>query len=85
MTELKKVNSMWYHANDVAVLLGVCRTKAYDIVNELRQQQTRIKIPGTNRCHSEPPRGKIQKTYFCEAYSLDVEECDRIIAERRTS
>ncbi|MBR1763059.1 MAG: hypothetical protein IJ731_06805 [Eubacterium sp.] len=86
MKELKTINSMWYHANDVAVLLGVCRTKAYDIINELRNQQASMKIPGsTNRYYQKPPRGQIQKSFFCESYSLDVKECDKVLAERRVS
>ncbi len=85
MTELKPINSMWYRANDIAVLLGVGRSKAYEIVNELRRQQTSIKIPGTNRFYKEPPKGRIQKSFFCESYSLDVKECDKVLAERRAS
>lgn len=85
MRGCRVVNNMWYHANDVELLLGVARTKSYEIVKTLREEQTKIKIPGTNRFHQAPPRGMIQKEYFCAAYSLNVKECDQFLAERRKS
>ena len=85
MRGCRKVNNMWYHANDVALLLGVGRTKSYEIVKTLGEEQAKTKIPGTNRFHQQPPGGMIQKEYFCSAYSLNVKECDKFLSERRKS
>lgn len=85
MKGCRKANNMWYHANDVALLLSVGRTKSYEIVKTLAEEQAKTKIPGTNRFHQPPPGGMIQKEYFCSAYSLNVKECDQFLAERRKS
>lgn len=86
MKGCRKANNMWYHAKDVALILGVGRTKSYEIVKELGEEQAKTKVPGSkDRFHKAPPGGMIQKEYFCSAYSLNVKECDQFLAERRKS
>lgn len=73
---------MWYNANDVMIILECGRSYAYHTINLMRNEIANTKIPGTNRHYFAPPSGKIQKSYFCEAMMLSIEECDKIIAEK---
>lgn len=76
-----RIKSQWLTAVDVMVLLEVKQTKAYAVIKELREQIANTKIPGTDRCYSLPPEGKIRKSYFCEAYMMNEAECDEILEE----
>ena len=66
---------MFYGVEEVIAILGVRRTKAYEIIRELRED---LKSKG----YIEPPAGRIQKRYFCERFSLDIAECERFLSEQ---
>lgn len=74
-----RIKSPWLKASDVMILLEVKQCKAYEVIKELREQIAKTKIPGTDRCYSLPPEGKIRKSYFCEAFMLNEAECDEIL------
>lgn len=67
---------MWYECKDVMLLLNIGESTAYKIMAKLGSEISQKKIPGKDICYSKPPRGKIQKRYFCDKYMLDVKECD---------
>lgn len=77
------VKSNWYTATEVMILLEVKQTKAYAIIKDLNKKLVQTKIPGTDRFYGCPPAGKIRKSFFCETYMLNEEECDEIIAEAK--
>lgn len=70
------MSGMWYTAKDVMTLLEVGESTAYKIMTKLGSEITKQKVPGTDHYFAKPPRGKIQKIYFCEKYMLDKTECD---------
>lgn len=60
------VNSLFYSSEDIQVMLGVSRSKAYKLIKSLNQElakQNYIVIPG-----------KVPKRYFAEKYYGGVEE-----------
>lgn len=70
------MSGMWYNCNDVMLLLNVAESTAYKIIGKLGSEISQKKIPGKDICFAKPPRGKIQKSYFCEKYMLNVKDCD---------
>ena len=74
---------MWYTATDVMTLLSVKQAKAYQVIKTLADEIVNTKIPGKDRCYARPPAGRIQKSYFCEKYMLDVDDCDKLIAQKK--
>lgn len=73
---MRTVNSMWYTAKEVQILLGVASTQSYKIIKELGNQLVK-------EGYSKPPTGKIQKKYLCKQYMLDIVECDCILEEEK--
>lgn len=67
---------MWYTARDVMLLLNIGESTAYKILAKLGSEISKKKIPGKDIFYAKPPRGKIQKSYFCEKYMLNVQDCD---------
>lgn len=74
---------MWYTAGDVMVLLGVGQSKAYQVIRALGNEIAKTKIPGKDRCYARPPAGRIQKSFFCEKFMFEQEECDRILEAKK--
>lgn len=70
------MSSMWYTAKEVMQLLDVGESTAYKIMTKLGSEISQKKIPGKDICYAKPPRGKIQKSYFCEKYMLNMQDCD---------
>ncbi len=68
-----------YSASDVIVILGVQKTKAYQIIKALREELNSMKVPGKNIRYALPPAGKIPASFFCEKYCLDRDECDEYL------
>ncbi len=73
------MSGMWYNANDVMLLLKIGESTAYKVIGKMRSEISKKKIPGKDICYAKPPQGKIQKSYFCEKYMLDVAECDAFL------
>ncbi len=73
------MSSMWYTAKDVMLLLDIGESTAYKVMAKLSNEITKKKVPGTDHNFAKPPRGKIQKIYFCEKYMLDRKECDEYL------
>ena len=71
---------MWYGVEDVMTLLGVKQSKAYQVIRKLADEIAKTKIPGKDRCYERPPASRIQKSYFCEKYMFNIEECDKILS-----
>lgn len=64
----------FYGANDLVAILGVSRSKAYEIIRDLiadLEQMGKL----------SPKAGKIQKSYFCERFMLSAEECDKMLGK----
>lgn len=57
------------------MILDVKKSKAYQIIHKLREE---VEAKG-KMC---PKAGKIQKTYFCEQFMLDVKDCDAELASK---
>jgi len=76
---------MWYTADDVMVILGVCKTKAYDTIRAMANEISKTKMPGKDRCYARPPAGKIQKAYFCEKFMFTQAECDEVLRQSKSA
>ena len=62
----------FYGASDLAIILGVSRSKSYEIINGLTADLEKIgKL--------SPKAGRIQKSYFCDRFMLDQKECDKLL------
>lgn len=77
------VSNPWYRVEDIMLIMDVGKSKAYEIINTLQDELVNTKIPGKNRCYAKPPAGRIRKDYFCEAYMLNPDECDALIAQQQ--
>lgn len=75
---------MWYNCSDVMQLLNVAESTAYKIMAKLGSEISKKKIPGKDICYAKPPRGKIQKSYFCEKYMLNMQDCDEFLRANST-
>lgn len=62
----------FYGAADIVKILGVSRTKAYEIIRGLIAD---LEAMGKR----SPKAGKIQKLYFCEKFMLDCDDCDKLL------
>lgn len=60
---------MFYKVDAVMALLGISKSKAFEIIRQLR---TDLEADG----YILPPAGKIQKRYFCKRFDLDLQECE---------
>lgn len=61
---------------DVAVLLGCGKSKAYDIIREINKL--------TKKQGSHPfPAGKANKYLFSDIFKIPLEEVDRVINEEK--
>ncbi len=79
------MSGMWYTAKDVMILLDVGESTAYKIMTKLGSEISKKKVPGKEDIHfAKPPRGKIQKSFFCEKYMLDKTECDAYLKALKT-
>ena len=67
----------FYGADEITSLLGVSRSKAYEIIRQLRKD---LKLLG----FLSPKAGKIQQSYFCERFMLDPAECDECLRNAST-
>lgn len=65
-----------YGAKEIMTLLGVSRSKAYDIIRELRDQ---LEQDGK----MSPISGKVQARWFCERTNLDLAECQRFLKDAK--
>lgn len=74
---------MWYGVEDIEIILQVAQSKAYQVIRTLGIEISKTKMPDKDRCYARPPAGKIQKAYFCEKYMLDVDDCDKLIAQKK--
>lgn len=63
---------MFYGVEEIKAILGIQRSKAYDIIKGLREDLSKEGF-------LMPPAGRIQKTYFCERYKLNLRECERFL------
>ncbi len=81
MSNAQTIPCVWYRVEDISIIMGVKKTKAYEIIKKLREEIEHTRIPGSHKCYAAPPRGQIRKSFFCEKYMLDPDECDRIIQE----
>lgn len=79
------MSGMWYTAGDVMLLLNIGESTAYKVMSNLGKEISKKKIPGKDICYAKPPRGKIQKSYFCEKYMLDMKECDELLQTHKAS
>ncbi|WP_206458661.1 ICEBs1 excisionase [Anaerovorax sp. IOR16] len=62
----------FYGAPDLVTILGVSRSKAYEIIRDLISDLEQMgKL--------SPKAGKIQKTYFCERFMLNPDDCDKLL------
>jgi hypothetical protein len=74
---------MWYIVQDVMAILDVGQTTAYTAMRLLADEIESTNIPGTDRTYARPPRGKIQRDYFCASHGLDRKLCDKIAADAK--
>lgn len=75
---------MWYTIKDVMAILGVSRAKGYEVMRCMADELEKTKMPGSDRCYARPPAGKIQKSYFCQKFMFDVNECDRLLKQSKS-
>ena len=64
----------FYGAKELMIILGVSRSKSYYIIRTLAEN---LHDQG-KMC---PKPGKIQKTFFCDSFILDPDECDNILEQ----
>jgi hypothetical protein len=66
----------FFFAEDVMEILGVAQTKAYAIILELRNE---LKKAG----YTMPPAGRIQKSYFCKRFGLELADVESALERSR--
>lgn len=59
----------FYYVEDVMRILGVSRSKAYKIIQQLRKELVQ-------KGYFEYPAGRIPKKYFCERFYCDMSDID---------
>ena len=63
---------MFYGVEEIKAILGIKECKAYTIIRDLRKSLA-------SEGYIPPPAGRIQKTYFCEKYNLNLKECEKFL------
>lgn len=71
-------NSMWFTVADVMILADCGKTKACAMMAVLREELVK-------KGFAMPPKGKIQKKYYCERYMLALEDCERLLGEHKNN
>lgn len=67
---------MFYGSEELQIILGVSRSKAYEIIRDLVAELESVgKL--------SPKQGKIQKVFFCEKFMLSREECDAVLEKAK--
>lgn len=72
---LRKSTRVFVTQEDVAVLLGCGKSKAYDIVREVNEL---AKKKGNHPF----PAGKANKYLFSDTFDIPIEEVDKVINEK---
>ena len=62
----------FYGAGELMVILGVSRSKAYEIIRKLR-----VDLESMGFLNSKA--GRIQQSYFCERFRLSITDCDEFL------
>ena len=73
---VRKSNRIFVTQEDVTVLLGCGKSKAYDIVREINEL---AKKKGNHPF----PAGKANKYLFSDTFDIPIEEVDRVINEEQ--
>ncbi len=63
---------MFYGVEQVMAILHTGENNAYKIIRKLREE---LEAKG----YFAPPAGRIQKTYFCERFNLNLKECETFL------
>lgn len=71
---VRKSTRIFVTQEDVAVLLGCGKSKAYDIVREVNKL-------ATEKGNLPFPAGKANKYLFSDTFDIPIEEVDRVINE----
>lgn len=73
---VRKSTRIFVTQEDVAVLLGCGKSKAYDIVHEVNELAKK-------KGNYPFPAGKANKYLFSNAFDIPIEEVDRVINEEK--
>lgn len=73
---IQKGTRLFVTPEDVAVLLGCGKSKAYNILREVNKQAEK-------KGHIPFPAGRANKYFFSDAFGVPIEEVDRIINEEQ--